>query len=104
MIAFNPNREIVEDRPRKTEYKIKEISMVVAKASLGFNDIMYINEYYRLIFFFKYPKFSKFCMVFMLYFCLFFDPAYFLSYMIFMFIIYYLFSNQTIYSWFNPIL
>jgi hypothetical protein len=25
LISFNPNRDIVEDRPRKNEYKVKEI-------------------------------------------------------------------------------
>jgi hypothetical protein len=104
LIAFNPNRDIVEDRPRKTEYKIKEIQMVLSKATIGFNKILDINEYYRLIFFFKYPKFSFFCMFSMIVFTLFFDPAYFLSYMIAIFLVFYLSHNQKTYSNFEPIL
>lgn len=104
LISFNPNRDVVEDRPRKTEYKVQEMLMLVSRATIGLNKVLDINDYYRLVFFFKYPKFSIFCMISMMIFTLFFDPVYFLSYMIAIFIIFYIFKNQKVYNNFEPIL
>ncbi len=67
--------------------------MVIAKASMEFNNILDINEYYRLVFFFKYPRFSLLCMGLMLNFTLFFNPTYFLSYLLALFIVFFAFKN-----------
>ena len=34
-VAFNPNRDILEDRPKKNDYKLKEIQFVLSKSALA---------------------------------------------------------------------
>ena len=104
MIAFNPNRDIVEDRRRKQSYKVKEIQMVFAKSSIGVQKILQVNEYYRLIFFFKYPRYSIFCLLVMLIFLITFEPKYLLSYMIALFMAFYLSYNEFMYRKCGPVI
>jgi hypothetical protein len=62
-VAFNPNRDVLEDRVKKNDYKLKEIQFVLSKSALALFMLREINEIEKLIFYFKYPKFSYFCIV-----------------------------------------
>lgn len=60
-LVFNPNRDIEEDRERLTKYNKKKLEMLVSKIMLGFYTLTNIEKIERVIFFYKYPKFSQFC-------------------------------------------
>lgn len=93
-VAFNPNRDIVEDRARVVKFNQKQIELIGAKFLLAYYNILDIENLERLIFFFKYPQFSKFMRIFLVLFVIQFDPSHLLSYLIAMIIIIVFFNNE----------
>lgn len=74
MVMFNPNRDIVEDRPKKKEYSRKEISFMISKLVLTIYKIFDIENIEKLVFYFKYPNLSKFLRIAIIIFLIYFDP------------------------------
>lgn len=58
----------------------------------------------KLVFFFKYPKFSNFLRIVFVLFILYFDPVYLISYIVGIFIIVFLFQNENWYPYTMPLL
>ena len=52
MIRFNPNRDVVEDRPRQKESSRQEIGMVINKVLIIFYKISSLSHYENMIFYF----------------------------------------------------
>jgi len=58
MIVFNPNRDIVEDRKKKSGYGFKEISTVMTRTKLIIFLFEYLRDIDRPVLYFDYPRFS----------------------------------------------
>ena len=93
-VVFNPNRDVVEDRPKQKEYSRHEIAVMVSRLMVAIYKILALEELERLVFYFTYPKFSSFLLVCILIFILNFDPAYLLSYLLGLFIIWFVMRND----------
>ena len=102
-VAFNPNRDIEEDRQRLTIYNKKQIQMTHAKVMVQLFNLLNLINLERIVFFYKYPRFSNFCLVLLIIFCLTFDAAYMLSYILSIFIFVFILMNEKWYSNVKPI-
>jgi hypothetical protein len=60
MIVFNPNRDVVEDRRKKSGYSFKEISTVMTRTKLLIFLMEYLRDIDRPVIYFDYPRFSLF--------------------------------------------
>lgn len=100
----NPNLNIVEDRVKNDDPKIKEINMMVARISSLTNFLTEIDQFERPFFFHKYPRLSKTYMVLLMVFVWSFDPRYFLSYVIVFFMTLFSFGHKSIARRMDPIL
>jgi len=60
MIVFNPNRDIVEDRRKKSGYSFKEISTVMTRTKLIIFLMEYLKDIDRPVIYFDYPRYSLF--------------------------------------------
>ena len=58
MIIFNPNRDIVEDRRKKSGYGLKEISTVMTRTKLLIFLLEWIRDMDRPVVYFDYPRWS----------------------------------------------
>lgn len=63
LCAFSRNRNIVEDRLKKSSYSIKEFEIVMNRSKLAFLGAKSFREYERFVINFHYPRFSYFCMI-----------------------------------------
>lgn len=77
---------------------------MVSKALLAFQMLADLENIERMVFFFKYPNFSKLMMVLLLFFILTFDPAYIMSYILGCFIINFIIQNDSFKKWTSPLL
>lgn len=102
-IAFNPNRDLVEDRPRNFKFNTKQLEYVAAKVMLAFYSLISINHVEQVIFFYKYPRLSEFFKIFLLVFVIIFDPRHLLSYLLFMFLVLFIVMNDSWYGYVKPI-
>jgi hypothetical protein len=102
-IAFNPNRNVEEDRLKLTNVKTKQLQMTYAKFLNSFYQVLGIVNYERIIFFYKYPKFSNFCLVASCLFVLSFNAGSFLTYIFALIIILFTLSNPTVASYLDPV-
>lgn len=93
-VAFNPNRDIVEDRARVVKFNQKQIELIGAKFLLAYYNILDVENLERLIFNFKYPRFSSFMRIFLVLFVIQFDSSHLLSYLIAFFIMIIFFNNE----------
>lgn len=93
-ISSNPNFDVLEDRHKKVDYSRKEMNLVFSRAILARQMVLEIDEIERVVFFFKYPKLSKFCLIALVIFILGFDSSYFLSYMLGIFIVVFVLLNK----------
>ena len=93
-VAFNPNRDVVEDRPKLKEYTRQQISIMISKMVINIYKIADIEELEKLVFYFKYPMFSNFLRIIIVLFLLFFEPAYLISYVVGIFTIVFIFQNE----------
>lgn len=95
MIRFNPNRDVVEDRPRQKEYPRQEMGMVLNKVLIIFYKLSSLENYEHIIFYFEYPNLSHFLRVGIVIFIMYFDPAYMLSYILGLVIFIFCIWNQS---------
>ena len=58
MIVYNPNRDIVEDRKKKSGYNVKEITTVMTRSKLLIFLLEYLRDIDRPVIYFDYPRFS----------------------------------------------
>jgi hypothetical protein len=58
MIVFNPNRDIVEDRRKKSGFSFKEISTVMTRSKVIIFLLIYIQNIDRPVIYFDYPRYS----------------------------------------------
>ena len=58
MIVYNPNRDIVEDRKKKSGYNVKEIITVMTRSKLLIFLLEYLRDIDRPVIYFDYPRFS----------------------------------------------
>ena len=91
---FNPNKQTLENRAKKNDYSRKEISLVMSRTALTKQMVEEMLVLERLIFYFLYPKFSKFCLLFSIFFTIQFDAKYFLSYILLIMIVLYVSQNS----------
>lgn len=82
MATPNPNLDIVEDRRKKEDPVLKDLTLVAARASTIGSFFADLDAVERPLFFHKYPRLSKVYMVTFLAFVWGFDPRYFLSYIL----------------------
>jgi len=82
MIVFNPNRDIVEDRRKKSGYSFKEISTVMTRTKLIIFLMEYLKDIDRPVIYFDYPRYSLFWFLSLELFVFFFNPYYLLTYLI----------------------
>ena len=61
VVGFNPNRDIEEDRQKLSVINRKQAEMVVAKMIVSMLNLLNLMYLERVIFFYHYPKFSRFC-------------------------------------------
>lgn len=101
--AFNPNRDIEEDRQRLTIYNKKQIQMTQAKLMLQIFNILELINLERLIFFYKYPRFSNMWLCLLIFFTLTFDAGHMLAYLLGVFIVIFTLLNEKWYSKVRPI-
>jgi len=101
--AFNPNRDMEEDRQRLTIYNKKQMQMVQAKLMLQVYNIINLIDLDRLIFFYKYPRFSNMWLLLLIFFTLTFDPAYLLVYILGVFVVVFILLNEKWYAKVRPI-
>ncbi|CDW85589.1 UNKNOWN [Stylonychia lemnae] len=88
MIVFNPNRDIVEDRRKKSGYGFKEISTVMTRTKLIIFLFEYLRDIDRPVLYFDYPRFSILWFVSLEIFTITFNPFYLLTYLtIFVFVL-----------------
>ena len=83
MIKPNPNINVVEDREKKPEPSIKDITLLVARVSQAIQFARELDCIERPLFFHKYPRLSRTYMVLFMVFVWTFNPRYFLSYILF---------------------
>lgn len=79
---FNPNRNIIEDRPIIQEYGVKELNTVILRTKIVINLWFNIIQADRYVFNFFFPRFSIVCWVCMHWFFYYFDGRYILTYLI----------------------
>jgi hypothetical protein len=103
-ISSNPNYNVLEDRHKKHDYSRKEINLVFSKAIIARQMVLEIDEIERVIFFFRYPKLSKFCLVAMIVFIFLFESSYFLSYLLAVFIVVFILRNSNWHLFTEPVL
>lgn len=103
-MSNNPNFNVLEDRHKKLGYSRKEINLVFSRAIIARQMVLEIDEIERVIFFFRYPKLSKFSMVAMIFFVLMFDTQYLLSYILAIFIVVFVLLNQNWKDYTEPVL
>lgn len=60
-VGFNPNRSIIEDRPRIGEYTLKQTNAVLLRTKLTIALLEWSQDSDDLIFYFYYPRFSYLC-------------------------------------------
>lgn len=58
MIVYNPNRDIVEDRKKKSGYNIKEIITVMTRSRVLIFLLEYLRDIDRPVLYFDYPRYS----------------------------------------------
>eukprot|EP00347_Sterkiella_histriomuscorum_P002460 403368062 len=104
MVMFNPNRDVVEDRPKKKEYSRKEINVMISKLVLTIYQILDIEDVEKLIFYFKYPNLSKFLRIAIILFLIYFDPQYLISYTLGIVIFIFILQNKSWHSHTQPLL
>ena len=76
---------------------------MVAKTTLAFYKVFDIENLERVIFFHKYPRFSQFLLLFLVFFILTFDPAYVLSYLLSFYVTVFALMNEQWYARVRPI-
>lgn len=81
-LQYNPNRNIMEDRPWNDDYTFKDISQVLTRLKLVITLIETIINADMFVFYFYYPRFSYACWVFGQILIYFFDSHYFLTYLV----------------------
>lgn len=81
-IVYNPNRDIMEERPYKSDYSMKEINTVLMRAKLFFALMDAIIKADTFLFYYYFPRFSYFMWVFLHLFIFFFDARYLLTYLL----------------------
>ena len=81
-IMYNPNRNIVEDRPFNDDYSFKEVSTVLTRTKLVITFLENIINADMFVFYFYYPRFSYACWVFGQLFIYFFNCDYIMSYIV----------------------
>ena len=74
LITFNPNRDIVEDRPKKKEYSRQDYTIILSRLMLTIYKLNALSQLEHLIFFFKYPRLSLFLLFTMITGMYLFDP------------------------------
>jgi hypothetical protein len=99
-VVFNPNIDIVEDRQRLTIYNKKQLQMTHAKFMLSVFSFLRMLDLERVIFYYKYPRFSQFCLFLLIFFFATFDPGYLLSYILGLLIIIFVLLHE---PWYNRV-
>jgi hypothetical protein len=61
---------------------------------LAYYNILDVEDLERLVFFFRYPRFSQFMRLFLVVFVILFDPSHLLSYLIALIIVIVFFNNE----------
>jgi hypothetical protein len=64
-IVYNPNRNIMEDRPMIVDYSLKETTQVLNRIKLVISLLEIIIDYDTFIFYFYYPRYTYVCWAFM---------------------------------------
>ena len=82
MIVYNPNRNIMEDRPYTYDYSFKQANTVLTRAKLTIALWENVVMSDTFIFYFFYPRFSFVCWVLFQVFIYFFDVQYLLTYLV----------------------
>ena len=100
----NPNLNVVEDREKIADPKIKDLQLFIARVSQLVQFINELGQFDRPLFFHKYPNLSKTYMVVLIIFVWTFDPRYFLSYVIFLLIVLFAVGHTSIARRMDPIL
>ena len=104
MVMPNPNLNIVEDRVRIPEPKVKDITLAVARISYLSNFFNELDQFERPFFFHKYPRLSQTYLWLLVAFVWSFDPKYFLSYVIVFFMTLFSVGHKSIARRTDPIL
>jgi len=82
MIVYNPNRDIMEDRPAISDYSIKQMSGVLTRTRLLLSMLEFIISSDNFIFYFYYPRFSYFMWIMFQLIIYFFNAQYLLTYIL----------------------
>jgi hypothetical protein len=77
--------------------------MTYAKFVNSFYDMVDVVNLERLIFFYKYPKFTRLCQILLILFAITFSASYLLSYIFALFITVFVLKNEYCYSLMGPI-
>ena len=89
-----PNKDVLEDVPKKKRYGLKDAKLVMARLRPIVSALKSTKKISQTIFFFKYPKFSVFCMFVLLLITYFFEGESILTYL--------LFTGITFLAYFSP--
>jgi len=79
-MAFHQNRNVFEDRQRKKTYSTKKYLEVMYRLKLLYLNLERLKYVQKFIFYYDYPKFSKFCFFLFLILSYFANPEHFASY------------------------
>ena len=58
MIAFNPNKGVIEDRKKKQGYNLKEITTVLTRMKLIIFFYEFMKDVDRPVIYYDYPRWS----------------------------------------------
>lgn len=82
-VAFNPNQGVCEDRVQLIKPEIKDITLVLNRLDPALQKIIMLDDFFeKPLFFFQYPRLSIFWCFLIVFFVMFFDPKYTLSYIL----------------------
>ena len=81
-IVYNPNRNIVEDRPYIENYSFNQVSLVLTRTKLAITWLETLINADTLVFHYYYPRFSDACWVGIQAFIYFYDSRYLLTYLV----------------------
>jgi len=82
MLTWNPNRDIIENRPIKETYGVKDIGHVLSRTKMALYYVDWLIGIDTFIHHFDYPRFSNCCYFTLMLVIFFYDPAYLLSFLV----------------------
>ena len=92
-----PNKNVTEEKAKKTLYKIKDLKLILFRLRLVFMFILKLKQINEYIFYFKYPRLSYLILAFLVIFTFLFDFEFIGSYIL-IFGILFLFSMSDYYK------